>query len=179
MTHIELTIQDIEQRVEALMSLRDQLRGFMVPAPLMGKVVLAPALAPIAPVPATAKPKRTYTKRAVKPERQSPPPSPSNGDSGILNNPSTIGAVRRLAEPFGSAVLLSNGVFKETKDASNWLHRAKAKGWLVQAGRGLFKRTSSFGGQAEAAAPAAAPAFDKASRLELLKQRDAHLSANS
>lgn len=187
MTHIELTIQDIEHRVDALMKLRDQLRDFMVPSPLLGKVVLAPAPVPVPPAPSP----RKYTRRApearptAKPAKipSVKPAAEPSADGSLLYNPATIGAVRKLPEPFSAEVLTSNGIIGDHKRASNFLNQAKYKGWLTSAGRGLFKRTSSFGGQVAPSVPAAtAPAEkyqDKVSRLELLKQRDASLSANA
>jgi len=32
----------------------------------------------------------------------------------------------------------------DRKETSNWLTRAKAKGWLLSAGHGLYKRSKSF-----------------------------------
>ena len=178
MNHIELAIQDLDNRINRLTAVRDQLRSV---APLLGATeIIVPATStnPRELVPATggAKAKRTYTRRSTKPSsRKGVASSGEPAGGSVLNNPRTIGAIRKLAQPFNAAVLVSNAIMEDMKSAANWLHRAKAKGW-VTGEKGQFTRTLTFGGEPLSPVP---PAQDKASRLEMLKQRDAAITANS
>jgi hypothetical protein len=84
------------------------------------------------------------------PPRDTQPAIPkANGEGTSINSTAVIAAVRKLAEPFNAAVLVSNWIVPNRKSAENWLMRAKGlKGWVESAGRGQFRRTRVFGQEA-------------------------------
>jgi len=137
MQHIEQTLIDIEAQLSRLNQLRSliiQAFGICVPAEPSVTLPTAPAV----PVKVKGKPGR-------KPKAKLAPAPVTATRSAVLNNPSITSAVRKLAEPFTVHVLMSNGIFPDSKSASNFLYRAKGKGWLKPVGRGQFARTKDFG----------------------------------
>jgi hypothetical protein len=69
----------------------------------------------------------------------------------LTERPTEIGAtlitaVKRLANPFtNEAIMAETGA--ASAQASNFLQRAKAKGWVRKVGRGLWERTAQFANQ--------------------------------
>jgi len=162
MQHIEEVIREIETRIGRLLNLKTSLItefGVCVPAPLVPD-------APVALPTARAERKgKLKTARAAKliPLKEAPAKRTYKlREGGLLLNPSIISAVRKLPVPFTTEVLVANGICTDRKQADNYLQRCKRQGWVILAGRGQWKRTSTFGFTAVAPANTAASAAQAA-----------------
>lgn len=147
MNHVELTITELDVRIGTLTRLRDDLQRLLLPGP----TVKTPAPADSAPSPAVQKRmvttlkklKRKYTKRTA----PAAAPSEPVARGGRRLDPSIIARVRKLPEPITVEVLTSNGIFENTKNASNFLNRYALNGWFTRVGRGEYERTRAFGNE--------------------------------
>lgn len=140
MNHLEQAVAYIEQRIEKLTSLRDRLNEFIAGETHRETVQPEKPAMTILPAPQEPKLRKKYTRRQA-------------DDGGILNNPKIIASIRKLNEPFTAKVLRANGIFENTKQASNYIMRAEKKGWLKRIGHGQYSRTRDFGGNAGAVNP--------------------------
>ncbi len=141
-THIQQTVAEIDARIHSLNELRQQIivnfGAPVAPEPVIVRPLEGHHFFKATPAPVKGKPGRKPKAVVVKPDARL-------REGGILNNPTVIGAVRKLAEPFTAEVLASNGIVKDKTQASNFLFRAKKKGWLTVVAKGQFVRTKTFG----------------------------------
>jgi hypothetical protein len=145
--HIARTIEDIELKIGFLQRLAQALRGFdsatAVGAPLGPNLIDRPHEAPVEKnghaKPRLARSSRTATVLAPPAMRACKPTRKSAETDRIAK------AVEKMLEPL-TAPLIASKANVDLKRASNFITFSLAKGWLVRAGRGEYKRSKVFGG---------------------------------
>lgn len=135
--HIKGAIAELEQRQAALTEEIEKTSG------------LIQSLRDLLP-PEDAKSGKRESGKAKTRQPARAPRAPREG-SISMRDPGLIAEVRKMPEPITVAMLVATGRFGKTKDASNYIVRAKSVGWLEKTGRGEYRRTRSFGEESAAA----------------------------